>query len=91
MEYGTSRGAASLMVRDHSAEIGMERITKLYQEARALRALARRSDMLPIRDQLLDLAARYEKLAKWMQEDSQAADLKQDGFPPDLAMDGDKA
>jgi len=62
----------------------MERITKLYQEARALRVLARRSDMQPIRDQLLDLAARYERLAKRMEENTQVSGLRQEAFPPDL-------
>jgi hypothetical protein len=61
----------------------MERITKLYQEATALRTLARRSDMRPIRDQLLDLAARCERMAKSTEEHSQDADLR-DEFPADL-------
>ena len=56
----------------------MERITKLYQEAWALRVLARRSDMQPLRDELLDLAERCEKLAKWMEENPQDADLGQE-------------
>ena len=55
----------------------MERITKLYQEAWALRVLARRSDMQPLRDELLALAERCETLAKWMQENPQDADLGQ--------------
>jgi hypothetical protein len=62
----------------------MERLTKLYNEAWALRALARRSDMLPIRDQLLALAAGCETFAKWIEEIPPAADLQQDDFPPDL-------
>ena len=62
----------------------MVRVTKLYQEAWALRGLARHSDMLPVREQLLDLAACSERLAKWLEEESQAADLKQDALPPDL-------
>jgi len=41
----------------------MERIIALRQEATALRALAERTDLAPIRDQLLDLAARCEALA----------------------------
>ena len=40
--------------------------------------------MLPIRDEILDLAARYEKLAKWMEENPQAAGLRPDDVPPDL-------
>jgi hypothetical protein len=51
----------------------MERVTALYSEASALRELAERIDMLPIRDQLLDLAARYEQLAKSMEADLQDA------------------
>lgn len=62
----------------------MERVTKLYQEAASLRALAQRPDMLPLRDQLLDLAVRYEKLARRMEENPQAADLRPEAFPPDL-------
>jgi hypothetical protein len=62
----------------------LKRVTELYQEAASLRVLARHSDMLPIRDQILDLAARYEKLAKWMEENPQAADLRPDDVPPDL-------
>jgi hypothetical protein len=62
----------------------MERITMLHQEAWALRGLARHSDMLPIRDQLLDLAARCENLAKWMQENPWEADLGEEEFPADL-------
>jgi hypothetical protein len=46
----------------------MERVTKLYLEASALRALAERMDMLPIRDQLLGLAARCEQMAKSIAE-----------------------
>ena len=61
----------------------MERITMLYQEAWALRGLARRSDMLPLRDELLDLAERCEKLAKWMEE-TRGADLGEEEFPTDL-------
>jgi hypothetical protein len=56
----------------------MERITKLYQEAWSLRVLARRSDMQPLRDELLALAARCERLAKWMEENPQDADLGQE-------------
>ena len=62
----------------------LERVTKLYHEAASLRALAQRPDMLPLRDQLLDLAARYEKLAKWLEENSQTAGLRPEAFPPDL-------
>jgi len=63
----------------------MGRITVLYKEASALRVLAGRSEMQPIRGQLLGLAARCERLAKWMQEEeSLTADLKQEAFPPDL-------
>ena len=51
----------------------MERITVLYKEASALRALAGRSEMQPIRGQLLGLAARCEMLAKSMEENQQAA------------------
>ena len=51
----------------------MERVTALYSEASALRVLADRVDMLPIRDQLLDLAARCEQLAKSMEADLQDA------------------
>jgi hypothetical protein len=46
----------------------MERVTSLYQEASALRVLAGRSDMQPIRDQLLGLAARCEQMAKSIAE-----------------------
>ena len=46
----------------------MERITVLYKEASALRVLAGRSEMQPIRGQLLGLAARCEMLAKSMEE-----------------------
>ena len=62
----------------------MERVTKLYQEAASLRALAQHPDMLPLRDQLLDLAVRYEKLARRMEETPLGADLRQEPFPPDL-------
>ena len=62
----------------------MKRVTELYQEAASLRVLARHSDMLPIRDQILDLAARYEKLAKWMEENPQAPGLRPDDVPSDL-------
>ena len=62
----------------------MERVTKLYQEATALRVLAERMDMLPIRDQLLDLATRCETLAKRMEENPVWADLRDDEFPADL-------
>jgi hypothetical protein len=62
----------------------MERITKLYQEAWALRVLARRSDMQPLRDELLALAARCERLAKWMEENPWEADLREEEFPADL-------
>jgi hypothetical protein len=62
----------------------MERLTKLYNEAWALRALARRSEMLPIREQLLALAARCENLAKWMQENPWEANLQEEEFPADL-------
>ena len=61
----------------------MERITMLHQEAWALRGLARHSDMLPIRGQLLDIAERCEKLAKWMEE-TPGADLGEEEFPADL-------
>ena len=54
----------------------MERLPMLYREASALRALAGRFDMQPIRDQLLDLAARCEKLAKSLKENQQHADLR---------------
>jgi len=46
----------------------MERHTSLYQEASGLRVLAERMDMLPIRDQLLGLAARCEQMAKSIAE-----------------------
>jgi hypothetical protein len=46
----------------------MERVTSLYHEAPALRVLAGRSDMQPIRDQLLGLAARCEQMAKSIAE-----------------------
>ena len=62
----------------------MERISALYNEASALRVLAWRFEMLPLRDRVLDLAARCEMLAKSMEESLQAADLRQKGFPPDL-------
>jgi hypothetical protein len=62
----------------------MERVTALYEEASALRVLAGRIDMQPIRDQLLGLAARCEKLAKWMKENPQDAGLRPDALPPDL-------
>jgi len=45
----------------------MERIITLRKEASALRALAERIDLAPIRDRLLDLAARCEVLAKSME------------------------
>ena len=61
----------------------MERIAMLHQEAWALRGLARHSDMLPLRDQLLDLAERCEKLAKWIEE-TRGADLGEKEFPADL-------
>jgi len=62
----------------------MERITVLYKEASALRVLARRSDMLPIRGRVLLLAARCENLARWMEENPEAADLRHRDVPPDL-------
>jgi hypothetical protein len=62
----------------------MERVTKLYLEASALRALAERMDMLPIREQLLYLAMRCEKLAKRMEADPEWADLREEEFPADL-------
>ncbi len=46
----------------------MGRIITLRKEASALRALALRIDMQPLRDQLLDLASRCEELAKSMEE-----------------------
>ena len=64
--------------------MAMERVTTLYKEASALRVLARRSEMLPIRDQLLGLALRCEYLAQWMEENPEATDLRRDGYPPDL-------
>jgi hypothetical protein len=54
----------------------MERVTILYHEASALRALAGRFEMQPIRDQLLDLAARCERMAKSMEQNPQDADLR---------------
>jgi hypothetical protein len=54
----------------------MERVTNLYKEASALRVLAARIDMQPIRDRLLDLAARCEYLAKT----SPGPDLMQEDF-----------
>ena len=62
----------------------MERVTILYHEASALRALAGRFEMQPIRDQLLDLATRCETLAKRMEENPVWADLRDDEFPADL-------
>jgi len=62
----------------------MERVTTLYNEASALRVLARRSEMLPIRDQLLGLALRCEYLAQWMEENPEPADVRQNTFSPDL-------
>ena len=62
----------------------MEQVTKLIQEASELRGLADRSEMQPIRDQLLGLAMRCQCLAKWLEENWPAADLREDAFPPDL-------
>ena len=62
----------------------MERIIRLYQEASALRVLAGRMEMQPIRDQLLDLAGRCERLAKSMEENPQHADLGQEDVLADF-------
>ncbi len=45
----------------------MERISTLREQASVLRAFADSFDIQPIRDQLLDLAARSEVLAKSME------------------------
>jgi hypothetical protein len=41
-------------------------------------------DMLPIREQLLYLAMRCEKLAKRMEANPEWADLREEEFPADL-------
>ncbi len=50
----------------------MERVTVLHKEASALRALAGRFEMQPLKDALLDLAARCDVLAKSMGESAAA-------------------
>jgi hypothetical protein len=62
----------------------MERLIMLRKEAAALRALALRVDMQPLRDQLLDLALRCEELAKSMEENPPAAPFKPNELLPDL-------
>jgi len=58
----------------------MERIAVLREQAALLRTLAFSFDIQEIQDQLLDLAARCDELAKSMEENSQAVGLN----PPDL-------
>ena len=69
---------------DRSQGQGNGTSTALYKEASALRVLAGRIQMQPIRDKLLDLAARCETLAKSMVGSQQAADLRQEDLPADL-------
>jgi hypothetical protein len=62
----------------------MERIVVLREQAALLRTLAFSFDIQEIQDQLLDLAARCDELAKSMEERRQGADLRPDELPPDL-------
>jgi hypothetical protein len=72
----------------------MERIITLRKEASALRALAERIDLAPIRDQLLDLAARCEVRAKSMQsleappEEWRGGRMPADGPPAEPQREG---
>ena len=75
-----TRSAPAVCYSVPGSDSALERVTKLYQEAWALRGLARHSDMLPVRDQLLDLAARHEKLAKWLEENAPGSDLRRTNF-----------
>jgi hypothetical protein len=55
----------------------MERVAMLHEQASMLRTVAGTFDVQPIRDQLLDIAARCEELAKSNEQKPQAADLRQ--------------
>ena len=62
----------------------MERIAILHEQAAVLRALASSFEVETMRDQLLDLAARCEEMAKSLEENRRTAGLKSSDFPPDL-------
>ena len=54
----------------------MERIATLREQASVLRALARSFDIPAMRDQLLDIAARCEALARSIEENLPSADVE---------------
>ena len=72
-----SRGPRVILCRGQA----VGRVRMLREQAAVLRKLAGSFDIQPIRDQLLNLAACCEELAKSMEENPQAASLRQDDFP----------
>jgi len=62
----------------------VERITLLREQAAVLRTLATSFDVLNIRDQLVDIAARCEAMAKSIEENPQGAGLSPPNMQPDL-------
>lgn len=59
----------------------MERIAILHEQAAVLRALAGSFEVETMRDQLLDLAARCDDMAKALEENAGAAGMIPAGFP----------
>jgi len=62
----------------------VERIILLREQASVLRTLATSFDVLNIRDQLLDIAARCEEMVKSIEENPQGAGLGPPNMQPDL-------
>jgi hypothetical protein len=54
----------------------MERIATLREQASVLRALARSFDIPAMRDQLLDIAARCDALARSIEQNLPSADVE---------------
>jgi hypothetical protein len=61
----------------------MERVAVLREQAAILRALARSFDVQTIRDQLLNIAALCDDMAKSWEENPRAAGLKPSASLPD--------
>ena len=61
----------------------MERIAILREQAAVLRKLASSFDVQSIRDQLLDIAARWDEMVRWLEENPQAAGLRPRSSQPD--------
>ena len=59
-----------------SGQWAVERVATLREQASVLRTLAGSFDIKTIRDQLLELAARCDGLAKSMKENPEAAEIK---------------